>query len=60
MKTPTKKQRWIHPVILAGQIAAVLVAWPYLPPYLYHNPGLQILVGVFLASEAAHFILHDR
>ena len=55
-----KKQRIIHSIVGPAQIIGALVAWHWLLPYLVHNPGIQLLMGVLILSEIAHFFLHDK
>ena len=55
-----KKQRLIHLVAAPALVIATLIAWHWLPPYLAHNPGFQLLVAILIVCEIAHFVLHDK
>jgi hypothetical protein len=43
-----------------GQVVACFIGWKYLPPYLLHNPGLQILIGTFLCRDLLRFFIRDE
>ena len=55
-----KIQRIIHLVSALAQSLAVYIGWAYLPPYLAHNPGVELFVVIFVGTELSHVIWHGR
>ena len=54
------KQRYVHLIIPPLILVAALVAWHYLPPWFAQNPGIRMLLAIFIVADVAYFLTHDK